>query len=79
MWSGKVLRVRDKSADIYVNGKLLGSERWNQWECDKEKGYLVRDGDWIFHTKEQAAEKKNQAQEKNHGENNFRTPGLKRG
>ena len=62
MWAGQVLNVRDKSCDIYANGKLLGSERWNKWGCEKEKGYLVRDGDWVFHAKEQAAQEKNQAQ-----------------
>ena len=79
MWAGQILNVRDKSCDIYANGKLLGSERWNKWRCEKEKGYLVRDGDWVFHAKEQAAQEKNQAQKKNQEENQSRSRGIKRG
>jgi hypothetical protein len=79
MWAGQILNVRDKSCDIYANGKLLGSERWNKWRCEKEKGYLVRDGDWVFHAKEQAAQEKNQAQKKNQEENLSRSRGIKMG
>ena len=79
MWAGQVLNVRDKSCDIYANGKLLGSERWNKWGCEKEKGYLVRDGDWVFHAKEQTAQEKNQAQKKNQEENQSRSRGIKMG
>lgn len=79
MWAGQILNVRDKSCDIYANGKLLGSERWNKWRCEKEKGYLVRDGDWVFHAKEQAALEKNQAQKNNQEENQSRSRGIKMG
>ena len=79
MWAGQILNVRDKSCDIYANGKLLGSERWNKWRCEKEKGYLVRDGDWVFHAKEQTAQEKNQAQKKNQEENQSRSRGIKMG
>ncbi len=79
MWAGQILNVRDKSYDIYANGKLLGSVRWNKWRCEKEKGYLVRDGDWIFHSKEQAALEKNQAQKKNQDENQSRSRGFRMG
>ena len=79
MWAGQILNVRDKSCDIYANGKLLGSERWNKWRCEKEKGYLVRDGDWVFHAKEQTAQEKNQAQKTNQEENKSRSRGIKMG
>ena len=79
MWAGQILNVRDKSCDIYANGKLLGSERWNKWRCEKEKGYLVRDGDWVFHAKEQTAQEKNQAQKKNQEEHLSRSRGIKMG